>query len=35
VPTGSKVFIQLVDPINSETSKAGATFVAILDEPIS
>ena len=34
LPTGSKVFIQLVDPINSETSKAGATFVAILDEPI-
>jgi hypothetical protein len=34
VPTGSKVFIQLVDPINSETSKAGSTFVAILDEPI-
>jgi hypothetical protein len=34
VPTGTKVLIQLVDPINSETSKAGATFVAILDEPI-
>src|SRR5262245_25090072 len=34
VPTGTKVLIQLVDPINSETSKAGSTFVAILDEPI-
>jgi len=34
VPTGTKVIIQLVDPINSETSKAGSTFVAILDEPL-
>jgi hypothetical protein len=34
VPTGSKVLIQLVDPINSETNRAGSTFVAILDEPI-
>ena len=35
VPTGSKLTIQLVDPINSETSKAGSTFVAILDEPLT
>ena len=34
VPTGSKVIIQLVDAINSETSKAGSTFVAILDESL-
>ena len=34
VPTGSKVVIQLVDSISSETSKAGSTFVAILDEPM-
>ena len=33
-PTGSKVMIQLVDAINSETSKAGSTFVAVLDEPL-
>ena len=35
VPTGSKVLIQLVDPINSETSKVGSTFVATLSEPIT
>jgi len=34
VPTGTKVIIQLVDAINSETSKANSTFVAILDEPV-
>jgi hypothetical protein len=34
VPTGSKILIQLLDPISSETSKAGTVFVAILDEPI-
>jgi hypothetical protein len=34
VPTGTKIVIQLVDPINSETSKANSTFVALLDEPI-
>src|SRR5688572_22243933 len=34
IPTGSKVVIQLVDAINSETSTAGSTFVAILDEPL-
>lgn len=35
VPTGSKVVISLVDAISSETSKAGSTFVAVLDEPVS
>jgi YMGG-like Gly-zipper len=34
VPTGTKIIVQLVDAINSETSKAGSTFVATLDEPI-
>jgi hypothetical protein len=34
VPTGSKIVIQLVDPINSETSREGSTFVATLSEPI-
>ena len=35
VPTGSKLTIQLVDPVNSETSKVGSTFVAILDAPLT
>ena len=34
MPTGSRLIIQLVDAINSETSKAGSVFVAILDEPL-
>jgi hypothetical protein len=34
VPTGTKMIIQLVDAINSETSREGSTFVALLDEPI-
>jgi hypothetical protein len=34
VPTGSKMIIQLVDAINSETSKVNSVFVAILDEPL-
>jgi hypothetical protein len=34
LPTGSKIVIQLVDSISSETSKPGSTFVAILDEPL-
>jgi hypothetical protein len=34
VPTGTKITIQLVDAINSETSKEGSTFVALLDQPI-
>jgi len=34
IPTGSKITIQTVDIINSETSKEGSTFVATLDEPL-
>jgi hypothetical protein len=34
VPTGEKVVIRMVDSINSETHKLGATFVAVLDEAI-
>jgi hypothetical protein len=34
IPTGSKITIQTVDPINSETSLLGATFVAVLDQPL-
>ena len=34
IPTGEKVVIRMVDAINSETHQVGATFVAVLDEPI-
>jgi len=34
IPTGSRITIRMVDAINSETSKVGASFVAILDEPL-
>jgi hypothetical protein len=34
IPTGSKLVIQTVDPINSETSREGSSFVATLDEPL-
>jgi hypothetical protein len=34
IPTGTKITIQIVDVINSETSRVGATFVATLDEPL-
>jgi hypothetical protein len=34
IPTGTKLTISTVDPINSETSRVGATFVATLDEPL-
>lgn len=34
IPTGTKITIQTIDPINSETSKLGATFVAVLDQPL-
>ena len=34
IPTGSKVVIRMIDSINSETNKAGQTFVAVLDESI-
>ncbi len=35
VPTGSKIVIRMIDSVNSEKSKVGETFVAVLDEPIS
>lgn len=34
IPTGSKIVIQLVDSINSETNKVGDPFVAVLDEAV-
>jgi hypothetical protein len=34
IPTGSKVSIRMIDSVNSETSQAGQTFVAVLDEAI-
>ncbi len=34
IPTGTKITIQTVDVINSETSQVGSTFVATLDEPL-
>jgi len=34
IPTGTKISIHTVDPINSETNKVGSTFVAVLDEPV-
>jgi hypothetical protein len=35
VPTGSKIVIQMIDSINSETNKVGETFIAVLEEPVS
>jgi len=35
IPTGSKIIIQLVDAISSETSRVGSTFIALLDEPLT
>jgi hypothetical protein len=34
IPTGTKLLISTVDPINSETNRVGDTFVAVLDEPL-
>ncbi len=34
IPTGSKVVIRMIDSVNSEKSKIGETFIAVLDEPI-
>ena len=34
IPTGTKITVQTVDIINSETSKVGSTFVATLGEPL-
>ena len=35
VPTGSKIVIRMIDSINSEKSKVGEPFVAVLEESIS
>jgi hypothetical protein len=35
IPTGSKIVIRMIDGINSETSQAGQSFIAVLDEPVS
>src|SRR5438093_12734561 len=35
IPTGSKIVIRMIDAVNSEKSKVGETFIAVLDEPIS
>src|SRR5690348_15556070 len=35
IPTGSKIVIRMIDSVNSEKSKIGETFVAVLDESIS
>jgi hypothetical protein len=35
IPTGSKVVIRMIDSINSEKSKIGEPFIAVLEEPIS
>jgi hypothetical protein len=35
VPTGSKIVIRMIDGVNSEKSKIGEPFVAVLEEPVS
>jgi len=34
IPTGSKVVIRMIDSVNSEKSKVGEQFIAVLDEPV-
>jgi hypothetical protein len=34
IPTGSKMVIRTIDPINSEKNKVGDTFTATLEEPV-
>jgi hypothetical protein len=34
VPTGSRIVIRMIDSVNSETSKVGDQFIAVLDEAI-
>jgi hypothetical protein len=34
IPTGSKVVIRMIDSVNSEKSKIGDQFIAVLDEPV-
>src|SRR6185369_6858627 len=34
VPTGTKIVIRMIDSVNSEKSKIGEQFIAVLDEPV-
>ena len=34
IPTGSKIVIRMIDSVNSEKSKVGEQFIAVLDEAI-
>jgi hypothetical protein len=34
IPTGSKIVIRMIDSVNSETSKVGDPFIAVLDEAV-
>jgi hypothetical protein len=34
IPTGSKIVIRMIDSVNSEKSKIGDQFIAVLDEPV-
>ena len=34
IPTGSKIVIRMIDSVNSEKSKVGDQFIAVLDEPV-
>jgi hypothetical protein len=34
IPTGSKIVIRMIDAVNSETSKVGDQFIAVLDEAV-
>src|SRR5437870_3518226 len=34
IPTGSKVVIRMIDSVNSEKSKVGETFIAVLEEAV-
>jgi hypothetical protein len=35
IPAGTQVFVRTIDPISSEGSKAGETYRASLDQPIT
>jgi len=34
IPTGTKIVIRMIDSVNSEKSKIGENFIAVLDEPV-
>jgi len=34
IPTGSKIVIRMIDSVNSEKSKVGEQFIAVLEEPV-